>query len=774
MCSNKINSIINIDLHIHSIYSAYKEEKGYVDDSNEENIDILLEKLNENNINLFSITDHNNFNFHLYELLKEKISGSDYPNVINILPGIEFDVLLEEGKESCHIITVFDDSSLDKISNIETVLKSNKQLTKKNEYYTKDEFEKILKEINCSVVLIAHQHKSLDNPEGGKRSLSNSVDDVYEFISTGYINALEYQKPSVQGMIINSLNKADKNIATIIGSDCHKWEHYPCKDERTQNKNYVTKIKALADFDGLVFAFTSTKTRFNRIDNKNNNYIKSIKCNNKEYPLCNGINAIIGDNGSGKTLLLELMENGQLKTYYSKIVKNNQMSIEKTGTPRIEYIRQNEIIENVKKGELFKKEKNNYFNEIMNKELFAKNIREYSNNIIKYIQETISYKTKKDSLEALQFTLVKHEQQLFNPTVNKDLNEIKNIYSARYNELNKIYALLEKEYSDNKSFYDDNFKTLGEEVTNIGKINLELKKLNEEIIKCNEIINLIKSALETFDTNIENKRTDKEKENNDYQSNLTNFCNEISNVINEDIKKREIPKFPKTLPGESKNMKNGFYFVKKAKYNDVDISTMYYNELFNGNYDQSNIFNIDSEEDLVKSLNGITNIDNLSNWYKSVEKFIEKYSAEETFIEKKADKKVIGKTPGEISIVYYDFKFNNFDSNKDVLLIDQPEDDISNNKISEDLINYIEKVRDKKQIIIVTHNPLLVVNLDVDNVICINKNNSDELSIKSGCLEYKNSDYSIIDEIASLLDGGREAIERRFKLYENSKCKNKI
>ena len=51
---------------------------------------------------------------------------------------------------------------------------------------------------------------------------------------------------------------------------------------------------------------------------------------------------------------------------------------------------------------------------------------------------------------------------------------------------------------------------------------------------------------------------------------------------------------------------------------------MYYNELFNGNYDQSNIFNIDSEEDLVKSLNGITNIDNLSNWYKSVEKFIEK------------------------------------------------------------------------------------------------------------------------------------------------------
>ena len=60
MSSNIINCIINIDLHIHSKYSAYKEEKGYVDDSNEKNI------------NLFSITDHNNFTFHLYELLKEK------------------------------------------------------------------------------------------------------------------------------------------------------------------------------------------------------------------------------------------------------------------------------------------------------------------------------------------------------------------------------------------------------------------------------------------------------------------------------------------------------------------------------------------------------------------------------------------------------------------------------------------------------------------------------------------------------------------------------
>lgn len=92
-------------------------------------------------------------------------------------------------------------------------------------------------------MLIAHQHKHFDNGSGGKRSLSNSVDNIYEFIEAGYINALEYQKPSVQGMIINSLKKVNKNVASIIGNDCYQWEFYPQKDDKTGFKGYVSKIK---------------------------------------------------------------------------------------------------------------------------------------------------------------------------------------------------------------------------------------------------------------------------------------------------------------------------------------------------------------------------------------------------------------------------------------------------------------------------------------------------------------------------------------------------
>ena len=514
MLNKILNETINFDLHIHSAFSSYKEEKDYVTNSNEDNVNVLLKKLNDNNINLFSITDHNRFSYNLYKKIKENIELKKFPNVLNVLPGIEFDVKLEANKESCHIITIFDDSDPQKILNIDNVLIHNRVLNKKEDSYNRNEFEKILKEIGCSVILIAHQHKGLDNSSGGKRSLSNSVEDVYEYISTGYINALEYQKPSVQGIIINSLNKVEMNIATVIGSDCHKWEYYPCKDEKHGNKNYVSKIKALPTFDGLVFSFTSFKTRFNRIENKNSNYIKSVKCNNKEYPLSNGINAIIGDNGSGKTLLLEMIGNKNIEKYYTKIIKNNSIEIEKKGNPSIEYIRQNEIIENVKKGELFKKENNKYFDDIPTKNLFSVNLKNYSNNVIDYIQKSIELKLQKDSLESFDFKLEKRIDKNYIPIINKAINDITDLYKDRYNELNKIYLSLEKEYSDNEDFYNTHYKEFKKIVESIETIQKDIYGKHKQIVKSNEIINLIKSSLDTFDSNMEIKRTDKEKEKN--------------------------------------------------------------------------------------------------------------------------------------------------------------------------------------------------------------------------------------------------------------------
>jgi predicted metal-dependent phosphoesterase TrpH len=74
-----LNQLINVDLHIHSKASAYKEPKGLVSECDSEHSHVLLSALRENNITLFSITDHNRFDDQLYEALYSKIESVKCP-----------------------------------------------------------------------------------------------------------------------------------------------------------------------------------------------------------------------------------------------------------------------------------------------------------------------------------------------------------------------------------------------------------------------------------------------------------------------------------------------------------------------------------------------------------------------------------------------------------------------------------------------------------------------------------------------------------------------
>lgn len=762
---DKLNEIISIDLHIHSIYSEYKEKNEYVNESKIGNLEILLQKLNENNINMFAITDHNRFSYALYSSIRNKIDQKIFKNVLKNLPGIEFDVQIEEDKPSCHIIAIFDDKNEEKVKNIEEIINKN-LLRRQSDFYNRESFEKILREIGLNVILIAHQHKHFDNQEGGPKSLSNSVSNIYEFIKTGYINALEYQKPSVQGMLINSLKKANENIATIIGSDCHQWKYYPCKDSNTLNREYVTKIKALPNFDGLVFAITNMENRFNRIVNNEMKVIKSINVGKDEIILSNGINAIIGDNGSGKSFLLEyLNDEDNLKSHYKKLAEKNNVAKNTNGKPNIYYVRQNQIIDEVKKGELFNN--STYYDAISNKQIFKENIQKYARNLIEYINYNIETEKQKNKVEQSKISLKIEHDNLFIPTVKVDISTSLNKYKTRREVLENIVNQLKDEINSNGDFYEeyqDKIKIIYQELEDIQK-SIIAKSENIEI--SNKIKNLIISNLRDFNSEMDEKRTDKEKENVKYKNEKEDICGLIIEYVNRIVNKPETPRFPEKVLGFSKKSYRGFSFVKKAKFDSLYLETNFFEELFNKSYNKERILQIKTKEELEDALQGIKDIKKIETWYNKVDKFIDDYLTEETYIEKDGLKNTIGETPGEISSIHYDFLFNYLSKDYDVILIDQPEDDISSTKISQELIKHIKQVRDYKQIIIATHNPLLVVNLDVDNVICLNKNYKNEITVKDGCLEYSCSDYRIIDQVADIMDGGKEAIERRFKLYGN-------
>ena len=106
------------------------------------------------------------------------------------------------------------------------------------------------------------------------------------------------------------------------------------------------------------------------------------------------------------------------------------------------------------------------------------------------------------------------------------------------------------------------------------------------------------------------------------------------------------------------------------------------------------------------------------------------------------------------------------DGKKGIYIIDQPEDDVSQKAIKDRLVSDFKTMSKYRQIILITHNPQFVVNLDVDNVICIEKSVDGKIEINYGALEYEDLSTNIINKVAINLDGGVESIKKRWKRYK--------
>ena len=116
------------------------------------------------------------------------------------------------------------------------------------------------------------------------------------------------------------------------------------------------------------------------------------------------------------------------------------------------------------------------------------------------------------------------------------------------------------------------------------------------------------------------------------------------------------------------------------------------------------------------------------------------------------------------------------------ILIDQPEDSLDNRAIYTELVAYLREKKKRRQIILVSHNPNVVVGADAEQVIVANQHGDDtpnEENVKfqyySGSLENsspKNDEEACVllsqgirEHVCDILEGGKEAFNRREKKY---------
>lgn len=97
----------------------------------------------------------------------------------------------------------------------------------------------------------------------------------------------------------------------------------------------------------------------------------------------------------------------------------------------------------------------------------------------------------------------------------------------------------------------------------------------------------------------------------------------------------------------------------------------------------------------------------------------------------------------------------------DVIIIDQPEDDLDNQTIYEDVIKLVRTLKPKTQFIFATHNPNIPVLGDAEQIIaCAYTEDSIQPSVGS-------IDAPTLQEaIVSIMEGGSEAFQRRKEIYQ--------
>lgn len=116
------------------------------------------------------------------------------------------------------------------------------------------------------------------------------------------------------------------------------------------------------------------------------------------------------------------------------------------------------------------------------------------------------------------------------------------------------------------------------------------------------------------------------------------------------------------------------------------------------------------------------------------------------------------------------------------ILIDQPEDNLDNRSVSKELVDFLKDKKRERQIILVTHNPNIVVNADAENIIVANQKGQNDIESTSdfkfdyinGALEDtfpKNSNTDLLksmgirEHIAEIVEGGKEAFKKREEKY---------
>lgn len=115
-------------------------------------------------------------------------------------------------------------------------------------------------------------------------------------------------------------------------------------------------------------------------------------------------------------------------------------------------------------------------------------------------------------------------------------------------------------------------------------------------------------------------------------------------------------------------------------------------------------------------------------------------------------------SPGQKSAAVLAFLLSH---GEEPIVLDQPEDDLDNHLIYDLIVQQLRENKTRRQVIVATHNPNIVVNGDAEQVIAMDHLGGQCAVAPEGTGTL--SDIGVREEVCRVMEGGRRAFERRYR-----------
>lgn len=364
-----------------------------------------------------------------------------------------------------------------------------------------------------------------------------------------------------------------------------------------------------------------------------------------------------------------------------------------------------------------------------------------------------------NEIEELKKYESKYNSEIFGE-INTELNriiELMQSFDKTKQEINKEIIILKQiqdKFIIKKDGFMDEFEKIKREINQdlnadtYLKLNQNRARLEESIKSLQEKIKNISNVKTRLTVNLKKRRELIIKVNNIYKERIEKINNSQNNLqilfIPNGNKEKFLNDFKALVRGSG---------IRGDVINQLEKFSDYLGIM-------EDIYLNDSKE--MKKIIKDSDIEKIANYLKSNLSTICEYVSENNVEIKYHDKPLknhsLGQRASAIILFIIEQKEN------DLIIIDQPEDDLDNQVIYKELISTIKKRKIDIQFVFSTHNANIPVLGDAEQIICI-KDNGNDININNNSID----NNSVQNDIVQIMEGGAEAFNRRQQIYRDWK-----